>query len=324
MLVTLHSATISRQSNKMFGEDIYANVSPDDQAAAKLSADMHAPPDPVPARKHGKMHAPPDPAPVRKHGKRHAPPDPVPARNHCKMHAPPDHTPARQHTDPTPLVSAAGRASSSYRQPALVLLILCCLLLAAVISLTVYHFMTKEKPEKSTSLSRNGSSSLNQLQLDKYCPLKEGTSKERVCCPEKWIQTNGKCYYFSTDTMDWQSSRDNCTSMGADLVIIESEAEQRFLLNEAKAHPGSRYWIGLTDAVTEGVWLWVDGTLLNDKAKYWYGKEPDDYKEGVDSSGQDCADLVYMSDTLKVWYDQSCTQLKMRRICETMAVIINI
>ncbi|KAK1163311.1 CD209 antigen-like protein B isoform X1 [Acipenser oxyrinchus oxyrinchus] len=198
--------------------------------------------------------------------------------------------------DPTLPVSAAGKASS-YRQPALVLLILCCLLLAAIISLAVYHFRTKDDPEKYTSLSINYSSLLNQLQdlrsdysnlnknhselqsnysklsgshfylqnnysrlnethselqsnysrfqkensefkknntelsvkssiLDKYCPLKEGSSKERVCCPEKWVPFNGKCYYFSTDKMNWKSSRDNCTSMGGHLVIIESEAEQ--------------------------------------------------------------------------------------------------
>ncbi|RXM32785.1 C-type lectin domain family 4 member E, partial [Acipenser ruthenus] len=146
-------------------------------------------------------------------------------------------------------------------------------------------------------------------------------------CPEKWLQFNGKCYYFSTDTMNWHSSRASCVSMGADLVIIESEAEQRFLMNAAKAQTArNRYWIGLTDAVTEGVWLWVDGTPLNDKAKYWYTGQPDDWKEGEDSSGEDCARLAYSidwADPLKVWHDSSCTQKKYRRICETMAVIIN-
>ncbi|XP_058849509.1 asialoglycoprotein receptor 1-like [Acipenser ruthenus] len=280
-----------------------------------------------------------------------------------------------QQDDPTPPVSAAGKASL-YRQPALVLIILCCLLLAAIISLAVYHFRTKEDPEKYTSLFANYSSILNQLQdlssdysnlnkhhselqsnysrllqnenrlqkdnselkksntelsvkssiLDKYCPLKEGSSKERVCkaCPENWVESNRKCYYFSTDRMDWHSSQASCVSMGADLVIIESEAEQRFLLNEAKAHPWNRYWIGLTDAVTEGAWLWVDGTPLNDKAKYWYRNEPDDWKGDEDSSGQDCADLMSVPDPLKAWFDQSCTQQPNRWICETMAVIINI
>ncbi|MGH0117835.1 UNVERIFIED_CONTAM: hypothetical protein FKN15_003866 [Acipenser sinensis] len=97
--------------------------------------------------------------------------------------------------------------------------------------------------------------------------------------------------------MDWNSSRDNCTSMGGHLVIIESEAEQRFLFDTAKAQTArNRYWMGLTDAVTEGVWLWVDGTTLNDKAQYWHGNEPDDWKEGEDSSGEDCARLAYSID----------------------------
>ncbi|XP_041124614.1 C-type lectin domain family 4 member E-like [Polyodon spathula] len=203
-----------------------------------------------------------------------------------------------QQRDPTPPASAASKASS-YRQPALVLFTLCCLLLIAVISLTVYYF-------KSSI-------------LDKYCPLKEGSSTERVCCPEKWVQFNGKCYYFSTDTMDWNSSRDNCTSMGGHLVIIESEAEQRFLLNAAKAQTaGKRYWIGLTDGVTEGVWRWVDGTPLNEKAQYWASGEPNDYNE----DGEDCAHIPFRDDPLNSWNDILC-KVKYTRICETIAVIIH-
>ncbi|XP_033897947.3 C-type lectin domain family 4 member E-like [Acipenser ruthenus] len=242
-----------------------------------------------------------------------------------------------QQGDPTPSVSAAGKASS-YKQPALVLLILCCLLLAAIISLTVYHFETKEDPEKYNTLlnqlqdlSSNLNNNLSELKksntelsvkssiLDKYCPLKEGSSKERVCCPEKWMQSNGKCFYFSTDTMDWNSSRDNCTSMGGHLVIIESEAEQRFLMNAAKAHPGNLYWIGLTDAVTEGTWLWVDGTPLNDKTQYWGSGEPNNKK-----GGEDCAHLPFHADPLNPlnsWNDIEC-QKNYSRICETIAVIM--
>ncbi|XP_058850064.1 CD209 antigen-like [Acipenser ruthenus] len=85
----------------------------------------------------------------------------------------------------------------------------------------------KNRLQKDNSeLKKNNTELSVKSLLDKYCPLKEGSSKERVCCPEKWLQFNGKCYYFSPDEMNWNSSRASCVSMGADLVIIESEAEQ--------------------------------------------------------------------------------------------------
>ncbi|XP_034760469.1 C-type lectin domain family 4 member E-like [Acipenser ruthenus] len=123
--------------------------------------------------------------------------------------------------------------------------------------------------------------------------------------------------------MNWNSSRASCVSMGADLVIIESEAEQKFLLEKTKRDP---YWIGLTDAVTEGVWLWVDGTPLNDKEKFWAtrthdnGKEPDDNKR-EDPSGEDCAQLQTNRNSKETWFDSSCKK-QYKRICETKALIV--
>ncbi|XP_041123751.1 C-type lectin domain family 4 member D-like isoform X3 [Polyodon spathula] len=150
---------------------------------------------------------------------------------------------------------------------------------------------------------------------------------------------NGKCYYFSTDRMNWNSSRDNCTSLGGHLVIIESDGEQKFLSEKAwnitqeanvMKEEEIPHWIGLTDAVTEGTWLWVDGTPLigNVKAKFWatrthdgveYGKEPDDYK-GEDLSGEDCAELHPLRNSYEIWGDSLCTK-QYKRICETKAVI---
>ncbi|MBN3296846.1 CLC4E protein, partial [Amia calva] len=37
---------------------------------------------------------------------------------------------------------------------------------------------------------------------------------------------HNRCYFFSTDEMNWTSSRDNCSSMQGHLVIIETAEEQ--------------------------------------------------------------------------------------------------
>ncbi|XP_058849535.1 C-type lectin domain family 4 member E-like [Acipenser ruthenus] len=141
-------------------------------------------------------------------------------------------------------------------------------------------------------------------------------------CPEKWMQFNGKCYYFSTDNMNWNSSRDNCTSMGGHLVIIESEAEQDFILSKT----GSKeYWIGLNDQAIEGQWRWVDNTTLNPNKAYWGkredGVEPDNYT-GEDPLGEDCVHFAKYKNFTPSWYDASCTKGSYQRVCETVAAII--
>ncbi|XP_041077107.1 C-type lectin domain family 4 member E-like [Polyodon spathula] len=130
--------------------------------------------------------------------------------------------------------------------------------------------------------------------------------------------------------MNWDSSRDNCRSLGGHLVIVESEREQRFLSDkvwnitqEAKIiHLEEQsHWIGLTDAVTEGAWLWVDGTPLigNVQAKFWAtrsdgGKEPDNY------NNENCAELQPRRNVHEIWFDSLCIK-QYKRICETKAVI---
>ncbi|XP_041123668.1 CD209 antigen-like protein C [Polyodon spathula] len=237
--------------------------------------------------------------------------------------------------DPT-----AGK-TSPYRWAALVLAGLCALSVAAVIFLSVYiSNLTVERKQiqsRYSELEKNYSNiSEKYSALDQYCPVTDTSSKERVCkaCPQNWELFNGKCYYFSTDRMNRNSSRDNCTSLGGHLVIIESDGEQKFLSKKAWSirhnvtkEDEKSHWIGLTDAVTEGTWLWVDGNPLigNVKAKFWatrtvdHGKEPDNYDK-VDRSGEDCAQLQPKGNSHETWFDSSCTQ-QYKRICETKAVI---
>ncbi|KAJ8404959.1 hypothetical protein AAFF_G00328800 [Aldrovandia affinis] len=178
-------------------------------------------------------------------------------------------SPGAQHTE------RSGQSSRPYRLAGVCPWLLCALLLTAA---TVYCVLYTRVSQNCSMLERDLEANTNlteQLQrgidamvlkspvLDQYCPLR---SQKRVCrpCPEGWEQSNSKCYYFSTEVKNWNDSRSDCLKQGADLVIIESKEEQEFI---SKFTSDNLYWIGLSDSETEGTWLWVDGTpLQEDKA----------------------------------------------------------
>ncbi|XP_029110101.1 C-type lectin domain family 4 member E-like [Scleropages formosus] len=80
-----------------------------------------------------------------------------------------------------------------------------------------------------------------------------------TACPLGWKCYNSKLYYISTERKSWSESQKDCKERGADLVIIQSEEEQDFIVK----HSGP-FWIGLSDTETEGTWKWVDGTTLQE------------------------------------------------------------
>ncbi|KAJ8260441.1 hypothetical protein GJAV_G00182180 [Gymnothorax javanicus] len=100
--------------------------------------------------------------------------------------------------------------------------------------------------------------SSNPTSSDTVCP---SAAAERECkpCPQGWEQFHSKCYFFSTEYKIWTESRNDCIKRGADLVIIKSKEEQDFISRNSIYN---YYWIGLSDTVTVGTWLWVDGSPL--------------------------------------------------------------
>nr|XP_021327532.1 C-type lectin domain family 4 member E-like [Danio rerio] len=124
---------------------------------------------------------------------------------------------------------------------------------------------------------------------------------------EKLVQNKGRLYVFSTDVMDWSSSRRRCQDLGGDLVVIDSTEEQEFLSKKVNG-VHDFHWIGLSDSQMEGVWLWVDNTTLNNDTSW--DSPPDDWKAENPLDGEDC---VILKD--RKWGDVSCLR-KEKRICE--------
>ncbi|KAG9259789.1 C-type lectin domain family 4 member E-like [Astyanax mexicanus] len=116
--------------------------------------------------------------------------------------------------------------------------------------------------------------------------------------PEKgWKYFSSSIYYITAVKTNWEKSRDNCRKRGADLLIINSREEQEFINKEFGRNEA---WIGLTDAVTEGVWKWVDGSALT--TEFWAQGEPNNYEN------DDCAITGFKKaeSNILVWADYPC------------------
>uniref|UniRef100_A0A3B4HAL2 C-type lectin domain-containing protein n=1 Tax=Pundamilia nyererei TaxID=303518 RepID=A0A3B4HAL2_9CICH len=132
--------------------------------------------------------------------------------------------------------------------------------------------------------------------------------KDGPCaCDEGWDEHGGKCYYFSTNKSSWTESRDECRAKGGDLVKIDNWCEQNF---------EDMFWIGLTDAVEEGRWLWLDGSPLNTSLSFWADHEPDNWTH-ENPDGEHCVRLGEEEgeEPLKTWYDKFC-KAPNKSICE--------
>ncbi|XP_039608882.1 CD209 antigen-like protein E [Polypterus senegalus] len=185
---------------------------------------------------------------------------------------------------------------------------------------TSLQFKYKQLNMKHTSLQTKYEQ-LNDraTALDKSCLLRDTSAQGQTCplCPESWLLFNSKCYFFSTNKMNWISSRDNCISFGGHLVIIEGMEKQNFLkaLVEIKEDADKSYWIGLTDVVKEGHFIWVDNKPLDPKKGFWSKGEPNNWThEQHTPSGEDCV-YLQKSKQYSGWYDGNCKVLK-KRICE--------
>ncbi|XP_059582761.1 C-type lectin domain family 4 member D-like [Alligator mississippiensis] len=153
------------------------------------------------------------------------------------------------------------------------------------------------------------------------CALGTPGSKEQfwTCCPMGWKPFRANCYYLSSDSMSWDESEKNCTGMGSHLVVINTQAEQDFLLSWTKTIFSSRrsYFIGLSAQEVEAQWCWVDQTPYNKTATFWKPGEPSSPKT------EQCTSFQVHSRTQarQNWNDVPCST-SLNRICEAAAAFI--
>ena len=128
--------------------------------------------------------------------------------------------------------------------------------------------------------------------------IDEGTA---LPCPR--VAFEGRSYFFcDPDELSWRDARDECERWGYQLVVIENQRENEFIIAERRRQRQENLWIGLSDRRDEGRWRWVDGSELRFEA--WGDGEPND-----GGGGEDCAVILREDGRVGEWDDRSCNRL---------------
>ncbi|XP_010723269.1 C-type lectin domain family 2 member D-like isoform X2 [Meleagris gallopavo] len=94
------------------------------------------------------------------------------------------------------------------------------------------------------------------LQHCELCSPRTGFSH---VCPNAWLGFQGKCFYFSDNESDWNSSREQCQRLGASLATVDTEEERVFMLRYLGP---ANCWIGLHRAEGDEHWTWANGSTF--------------------------------------------------------------
>ena len=83
------------------------------------------------------------------------------------------------------------------------------------------------------------------------------------------------------------------------------------IVNSLAGNPNARYWVGADDWDHEGVWKWVDGTLVRRDDMHWSLGQPDNHGSG----GEDCAEIIGIGSWNWKTNDEPCTAFHLA-LCE--------
>lgn len=91
-------------------------------------------------------------------------------------------------------------------------------------------------------------------------------------CPRGWTRYDGVCFIFPRAKLTWIDANHHCRKLHPRATVAVAKTAR--LWNYVKSKLPKTYWLGMTDRVTQGRWLWEDGTVARNIR--WYSGEPND------------------------------------------------
>ncbi|XP_049321435.1 asialoglycoprotein receptor 1-like [Astyanax mexicanus] len=147
---------------------------------------------------------------------------------------------------------------------------------------------------------------LNEMKAKREIPIKPAAVSS---CKSGWTSFGSRCYFFSSDQLNWHQARDYCRSQNSFLLTVESDEELMFVLTRTAMEYS---WVGLTDENT-GQWRWDDGTPYTMNKEDWSPGQPDDWTDhGLGPEGEDCAHILNNGK-----FNDSHCSIRLKYTCKT-------
>ena len=89
----------------------------------------------------------------------------------------------------------------------------------------------------------------------------------------------GSCscdYTFHDGPANWDTAEDTCVAAGGHLASVHSQANADAFHTLVSDHGAGTAWLGFTDSVEEGTFIWADGSSNSDYAN-WASGEPNEW-----------------------------------------------
>lgn len=94
--------------------------------------------------------------------------------------------------------------------------------------------------------------------------------------PTNAVEFKGNHYLVISESVSWHKAKQKCEDLGGHLVVINDAEENAFVTSIAAKASLDTIWLGATDEVKEGEWVWVTGQ----KVTYanWIPGQPNNWK----------------------------------------------
>nr|XP_022328732.1 perlucin-like protein [Crassostrea virginica] len=127
------------------------------------------------------------------------------------------------------------------------------------------------------------------------------------CCPNGWTQYKYSCFHVSRDSQNWFNALKMCEIHDSHLVHIENFEKNNFIKHLLLSSQANNTWLGATDWLEEGTWLWEPHGVRLNYTNFAPG-QPNNYNT------QNCL----LMDALHnyQWNDLECVALTRHYICE--------